>query len=109
MIGSYKPITWPIFYIISITVIFLTFALSALTGVYFLGFLGVIFGAYLTTLIENSKEYIAFEVLLLLSFQNAIIGIFGHIGSQTENLVYLTQIPFAFLFLTYVFWLFKEN
>lgn len=103
MIGSYKPITWPIFYIISITVIFSTFALSALTGVYFLGFLGVIFGAYLTTLIENSKEYIAFEVLLLLSFQNAIIGIFGHIGSQTETLVYLTQIPFAFLFLTYVF------
>lgn len=109
MLQSKTAIQWPSYYIISVIVVFSTFAISAMTGFYYLAIIGAMFSALLITDIEVYKEFIAFTILLLISFQNFIIGYFGHIGEQFQNLTYLTQIPFIFLVFTYIFLILKRK
>ncbi|WP_257609955.1 hypothetical protein [Oenococcus oeni] len=89
----------PLQYIACLFFLLGTFSIASLTGFNYFGIFGAFIGAFLITEINVNKQYIAFSILLSLSLQNLIIGIFGHLGNQFESLVILTQVPFLFLFL----------
>ncbi|EJO00809.1 hypothetical protein ATX81_07425 [Oenococcus oeni] len=99
----------PLQYIACLFFLLGTFSIASLTGFNYFGIFGAFIGAFLITEINVNKQYIAFSILLSLSLQNLIIGIFGHLGNQFESLVILTQVPFLFLFFTYSFLILKRK
>jgi hypothetical protein len=90
----------PIKYIISLLMLFVSFFYSAMSGLFWIAlFFAIVSGYYISTL-RIRRELILYSIILILVFQNFIIGVGAHLASNATGLSYLTQVP---LFLLLVF------
>lgn len=87
----------PIKYILSILILFLSLFYSSMTGYFFISLLMYFFvGVYLNSLREK-RELVLYSIILVLVFQNFLIGIGSHLSSNLNGLSYLTQSPLFFV------------
>lgn len=59
-------------------------------------FFAIVSGYYISTL-KIRRELILYSIILILVFQNFIIGVGAHLASNTTGLSYLTQVPLFFV------------
>ncbi|MFL4499653.1 hypothetical protein [Weissella sp. MSCH1] len=100
-----QDMKWPVEYIKSLVLMLCAFCLSALIGVPLLAMIVTAVFAYLMVFSDIDRSWIPVSVVLLLMVQNLIIGFFGHMSGQFDQLTLLTQIPFVYLFLLFCLFL----
>ncbi|AKS51555.1 hypothetical protein [Companilactobacillus pabuli] len=87
----------PIKYIISLLMLFVSFFYSAMSGLFWIAlFFAIVSGYYISTL-RIRRELILYSIILILVFQNFIIGVGAHLASNATGLSYLTQVPLFFV------------
>lgn len=87
----------PIKYIISLLTLFISFFYSVMSGLFWIAlFFAIVSGYYISTL-KIRRELILYSIILVLVFQNFVIGVGAHIASNTTGLSYLTQVPLFFV------------
>lgn len=87
----------PILFIIANLLLYGSFSIAVVYGNFYIGLLGTFLAAIIITNIETFKSYIGISIVMVLCFQNFIVGVFGKLGGQFSSLSFLTQIPFLFL------------
>ncbi len=77
--------------------LFISFFYSAMSGLFWIAlFFAIVSGYYISTL-KIRRELILYSIILVLVFQNFVIGVGAHIASNTTGLSYLTQVPLFFV------------
>lgn len=77
--------------------LFISFFYSAMSGLFWIAlFFAIVSGYYISTL-KIRRELILYSIILVLVFQNFIIGVGAHLASNTTGLSYLTQVPLFFV------------
>ncbi|WP_445622799.1 hypothetical protein [Lacticaseibacillus paracasei] len=95
--------------VLAILIVFTTFALGVISGIFILSFLGATVSALLICDIKARKDWIPISILMLLVYQNVVIGVFGNIGFTNESLQLFTQIPFIYIVMIFLILLFEKK